>query len=129
MDWFLYDNGLRHERVKGATKVHFKHYLGVAIIFIVNTDLSQSAFSSYYFGKQVLHLSLFFVCSEIWIWSHIIYGIIRNNLLGNFHKPQNLSYKESNKTFSSLEKVSISHDNDTSMEPRETVKKQSTNRQ
>ena len=45
--------------------------------------------------------------------------------MGNFHKPQNLSYKESNKTFSSLEKVSISHDNDTTMESREAVKKQS----
>ena len=53
---------------------------------------------------------------------------MRNNLLGDFHKPQNLSYKESNKPFSSLEKVSISHDNDTTMEPRETLKKQSTNR-
>ena len=46
--------------------------------------------------------------------------------MGNFHKPQNLSYKESNKTFSSSEKVFISHDNDTTMEPRESVKKQST---
>ena len=46
--------------------------------------------------------------------------------MGNFHKPQNLSYNESNKTFSSSEKVFISHDNDTTMEPRESVKKQST---
>ena len=46
--------------------------------------------------------------------------------MGNFDKPQNLSYKESNKTFSSSEKVFISHDIDTTMEPRENVKKQST---
>ena len=38
------------------------------------------------------------------------------NNFGNFNKPQNLSYKESNKTFSSLEKVLIFHDNDTTME-------------
>ena len=48
---------------------------------------------------------------------------IINNLLGNFSKPQNLSYNESNKTFSSSEKVLISHDNDTTMEPQEAVKK------
>ena len=46
--------------------------------------------------------------------------------MGNFHKPQNLSYNESNKSFSSSEKVFISSDNDTTMEPRESVKKQST---
>ena len=38
------------------------------------------------------------------------------NNFGNFNKPQNLSYKESNKTFSGLEKVLIFHDNDTTME-------------
>ena len=46
--------------------------------------------------------------------------------MGNFHKPQNSSYNESNKNFSSSEKVLISHDTDTTMEPTETVKKQST---
>ena len=40
--------------------------------------------------------------------------IIHN--FGSFNKPQNLSYKESNKTFSSSEKVLIFHDNDTTME-------------
>ena len=41
----------------------------------------------------------------------------------NFNKTQNLSYTEISKTFSSSEKVLISHDNDTVMEPQETVKK------
>ena len=52
---------------------------------------------------------------------------IINNLLGNLIKPQNLSYNDSNKTFSSSEEVLISHDNDNPMEPQEAVKrKQST---
>ena len=52
---------------------------------------------------------------------------IINNLLGNLSKPQNLSYNDSNKTFSSSEEVLISHDNDNPMEPQEAVKrKQST---
>ena len=52
---------------------------------------------------------------------------IINNLLGNLSKPQNLSYNDSNKTFSSSEEVLISHDNDNTMEPQEAVKrKQST---
>ena len=52
---------------------------------------------------------------------------IINNLLGNFSKPQNLSYNDSNKTFSSSEEVLISHDNDNTMEPQKAVKrKQST---
>ena len=52
---------------------------------------------------------------------------IINNLLGNLSKQQNLSYNDSNKTFSSSEEVLISHDNDNPMEPQEAVKrKQST---
>ena len=43
--------------------------------------------------------------------------------MGNFSKPQNLSFNESNKTSSSSEKVLISHDNDAAMEPQEAVKK------
>ena len=43
--------------------------------------------------------------------------------MGNFSKPQNRSYNDSNKTFSSSEKVLISHDNDTTMEPQVVVKK------
>ena len=46
---------------------------------------------------------------------------IKNNLLGNFSKPQNLSYNDSNKFFSSSEEVLISHD--ITMEPQQAVKK------
>ena len=48
---------------------------------------------------------------------------ITNNLLENFNKPQNPTYNESNKTCSSSEKVLISHDNDTTIDPQEAVKK------
>ena len=48
---------------------------------------------------------------------------IINNLLGNLSKPQNLSYNDSNKTFSSSEEVLISHDNDNTMEPQKAVKR------
>ena len=48
---------------------------------------------------------------------------IINNLLENFNKPQYPTYNESNKTFSSSEKVLISHDNDTTIDPQEAVKK------
>ena len=48
---------------------------------------------------------------------------ITNNLLENFNKPQNPTYNESNKTSSSSEKVLISHDNDTTIDPQEAVKK------
>ena len=43
--------------------------------------------------------------------------------MGNFNKPQNRSYNDSNKTFSSSEKVLISHDNDITMVPQQAVKK------
>ena len=44
---------------------------------------------------------------------------IINNLLGNFSEPQKLSYNDSSETFSSSEKVLISHDNDNTVEPQE----------
>ena len=62
-------------RIKGALKLHFTHYSCVAIISIVNTDLSKSAFSSYYFGKPVLHLSLFFcLFSDLNSTSHYLWN-------------------------------------------------------
>ena len=51
-----------------------------------------------------------------------------NNLSRNSSKSQNLFYNDSNKTFSSPEKVLICHDDDITIEHEEAVKKkQSTN--
>ena len=51
--------------LEGATKLHFTHSCVVIIFFIAG--LSESAFSTCYFGKIVFRLSvfdMFSVCSE-----------------------------------------------------------------
>ena len=40
MDWFLYDNGLRHERVKEKTRVVSEH-ANIVILWLSSLDLPK----------------------------------------------------------------------------------------
>ena len=60
MDWFLYDNGLRHERVNmNKVLILYYHYWSIE-----KFELHSSIFCIFYFlSYQILRIFLFLICS------------------------------------------------------------------
>ena len=56
MDWFLYDNGLRHERVKCVPKKYFSHLIDKIILL------------RRYFSKALVILSWFLLLFLLFFW-------------------------------------------------------------
>ena len=60
MDWFLYDNGLRHERVKEKTRVVSEH-ANIVILWLLSLDLPKISKDTQAIlrGHHLWHLFIF----------------------------------------------------------------------